>query len=288
VKFDLSSLAMTDPSDLRDASVTVKLGATDLGSFPVTVTLAPPADGNSNDEAGTASVDVVLPATTPAGTATLVVSGPTTGTSALVPVSVTAVSPPPPPPTGQVVTTVGGAATPFRYGDAGTLNIVISRSNATGQVDVFSDTGAKIGTATITAGKGALTLAPKLLGPGVHELTLKYLGTSVFAPSQATVDVRVLKAKPKVSVKVDDTVSKLGGDEVVVRVTAPDDIKVRGLVKLVIKDTGKSVTVKLVKGKAVIVLPKIGKVGTFTLKAKYLGSSLLAKAGKNVKVDVTA
>jgi len=31
--------------------------------------------------------------------------------------------------------------------------------------------------------------------------------------------VRVLKAKPKVKVKVDDTVDKAGGDEVVVRVT---------------------------------------------------------------------
>ena len=288
VKFDLSSLAMTDPSDLRDTSVTIKLGATDLGSFPVTVTLLPPADGNSNDEAGTASVDVVLPAGTPTGTATLVVSGATTGTSALVLVPVTGVTTPPPPPPVPVVTTVGGAAKPFRYGDAGTLDIVISRTNATGQVDVFDDTGAKIGSATITAGKGVLALAPKSLEPGVHKLTLKYLGTAAFAPSQATVDVRVLKAKPKVKVKVDDTVDKAGGDEVVVRVTAPDGIKVTGKVKLIIKGTGKSVTVKLVKGKAVIELPKIGKVGTFTLKAKYLGSDLLTREGKNVKVDVTS
>jgi hypothetical protein len=100
--------------------------------------------------------------------------------------------------------------------------------------------------------------------------------------------VRVLKAKPHVKVKVDDTVDKAGGDKVVVRVTAPDDIKVRGKVKLIVGGTGKSVTVKLVKGKAVIELPKIGQVGTFTLKAKYLGSALLARAGKNVEVDVTS
>ena len=253
--------------------------ATTLGSFPVTTTLSEPANGNSNDEAGTASVDVVLPADTPTGTATLVVSD-ATGTHARVLVPVTGVTTPPPPPPVPVVTTVGGAAKPFRYGDAGTLNIVISRANATGQVDVFSDTGAKIGSATITAGKGVLTLAPKSLEPGVHELTLKYLGTSTFAPSQATVDVRVLKAKPKVKVKVDDTVDKAGGDEVVVRVTAPDGIKVTGKVKLIIKGTGKSVTVKLVKGKAVIELPKIGQVGTFTLKAKYLGSDLLTQGGQ--------
>ena len=96
------------------------------------------------------------------------------------------------------------------------------------------------------------------------------------------------KAKPKVKVKVGDTVDKHGGDKVVVRVTAPDDIKVRGKVKLIIKGTGKSVTVKLVKGKAVFELPKIGRVGRFTLKAKYLGSALLTREGKNVKVDVTS
>jgi hypothetical protein len=284
VTFALSSLSMTDPLDTRDGSVTVKLGSTTLGSFAVTTTLKPPADANSNDEAGTASVDVVIPAGTPAGVVQLVVEGATTGTSMLVPVTVGSGTTPP----AQVVTTVSGTATPFRYGDAGTLNLVISRPTATGQVDVFSDTGSKIGSATITAGKGVLTLAPKSLEPGVHTLTLKYLGTSVFAPSQGTVDVRVLKAKPHVKVKVDDTVDKAGGDKVVVRVTAPDDIKVRGKVKLIVGGTGKSVTVKLVKGKAVIELPKIGQVGTFTLKAKYLGSALLARAGKNVEVDVTS
>lgn len=286
MKFDLTSLVMTAPLDLRDPTVDVSLGGTTLGSFPVTTSLSAPANGNSNDEAGTASVDVVLPANTPTGTATLVVSD-ATGTHAQVLVSATGVTTPPPPPV-PVVTTVGGAAKPFRYGDAGTLDIVISRTNATGQVDVFTDTGVKIGSATITAGKGVLTLAPKSLEPGMHELTLKYLGTTTFAPSQATVDVRVLKAKPQVKVKVDDTVDKAGGDEVVVRVTAPDDIKVTGKVKLIIKGTGKSVTVKLVKGKAVIELPKIGKVGTFTFKAKYLGSALLTREGKNVKVDVTS
>ena len=41
VTFDLSSLSMTDPLDTRDAAVTVTLGSTTLGTFPVTTTLAP-------------------------------------------------------------------------------------------------------------------------------------------------------------------------------------------------------------------------------------------------------
>ena len=88
VKFDLSSLSMTDPLDPRDPTVTVSLGGTTLGTFPVVTTLLPPADANSNDEPGKASVDVVIPAGTPAGEVQLVVTGAVTGTSVTVPVTV--------------------------------------------------------------------------------------------------------------------------------------------------------------------------------------------------------
>jgi 5'-nucleotidase len=285
VTFDLTSLALSTAADLKDASVTVSLGGTSLGSFPVDN-----ATGTDIlDEYGTASVDVTIPAGTPGGATNLVVAGAVTGTSVLVPIVVAGGStPPPPPPPAPTTTTVAGSADAFAYGTTGTLSITVTPATAEGQVDVLDESGAKLGTATISAGSGTLSLAAAGLKPGVHTLTLKYLGTSKFAASQGTVDVKVKKAKPKVKVKVADSVDKAGGDKVVVRVTAPDGITVRGKVKLVIKGTGKSVTVKLVKGKAVIELPKIGQVGTFTLKAKYLGSALLTRAGKNVKVDVTS
>ncbi len=284
VTFDLSSLSMTDPLDTRDTSVTVKLGSTTLGTFPVTTTLRPPADANSNDDSGTASVDVVLPAGTPAGAAQLVVTGSATGTSALVPITVSGGTTPPPTP---VSTTVGASVKPFTYGTAGSVSITVSRANATGQADVLDEDGTKLGTATITAGQGTLVLAAKSLQPGVHTLTVKYLGNAEFAASQSTVDARVLKAKPKVKLKVADQVSKHGGDKVVIKVSAANGVKVTGKVKLVIKGTGKSIKVKLVKGKAVFEMPKIGKVGTYTLKAKYLGSKLLKRAADSQKVDVT-
>ena len=44
-------------------------GEHDVGDLPGHHDAAPPADANSNDEAGTASVDVVIPAGTPAGAA---------------------------------------------------------------------------------------------------------------------------------------------------------------------------------------------------------------------------
>ncbi|MEO6510260.1 MAG: 5'-nucleotidase C-terminal domain-containing protein, partial [Nocardioides sp.] len=284
VTFALSSLSMTDPLDTKDSSVLVKLGSTTLGTFPVTTTPKPPADANSNDDSGTASVDVVIPAGTPAGAAQLVVAGAATGTSVLVPITVSGGTTPPPTP---APTTVAGSVKAFPYGEAGLLSIAVSRSDADGRADVFDDDGTKLGTATIVAGRASLTLAPKSLLPGTHELTVKYLGTSVFAASQATVTAKVLKAKPKVRVKVADAVSKAGGDKVKVVVTAANGVKVSGKVKLVIKGTGRSITVKLVKGKAVFEMPKIANVGTYKLKAKYLGSKLLTRGSDSQRVDVT-
>ena len=46
--------------------------------------------------------------------------------------------------------------------------------------------------------------------------------------------------------------------------TAPDDIKVKGKVELIVKGTGKSVTGKLVDGKVVLKLPKLSKAWTPT------------------------
>ena len=88
-------------------------------------------------------------------------------------------------------------------------------------------------------------------------------------------------------VKVDKTITKGDGTKVVVKVTAPDGVEVKGKVKLVIKGTGKEFTAKVVDGKAVFDLPKFTKVGTFTLRAVYLGSDLLTKADKQVDVTVT-
>ena len=88
VAFDLSSLAMTGPTDVVDTEVVVSLGEEELGTFPVTTTLSPAGNANSNDEAGKASVSVELPADAAAGDAVLMVTGEATGTSVMVPVSI--------------------------------------------------------------------------------------------------------------------------------------------------------------------------------------------------------
>ena len=81
VSFGLTSLAMTAAGDLTDASVTVSLDGTQLGTADVTNTVGDP----TRDESGTASVSVTLPAGTTGGTKILTVTGANTGTTVLVP-----------------------------------------------------------------------------------------------------------------------------------------------------------------------------------------------------------
>ena len=83
VRFDLSSLSFTSPSDVRDEQVSVSLGNKVLGLFPVTTVVQSGLPGF--DEAGTSSVKVRLPAGTPLHKTTLTVTGLTTGTQVTVP-----------------------------------------------------------------------------------------------------------------------------------------------------------------------------------------------------------
>jgi 5'-nucleotidase len=79
----LSSWSFSAPGDVRDAEVTVSLDGKELGTFAVDSTVG----GEPFDETGRARVSVRLPVLRP-GTHTLEVTGATTGTTALVPVTV--------------------------------------------------------------------------------------------------------------------------------------------------------------------------------------------------------
>ena len=81
--FDVSSLAMTGPGDLKDDQVELLSGGTVLGTFDVTNSLT----DLPFDEAGTASVAVDVPAGVADGTTEFTLRGVTTGTTVTVPVS---------------------------------------------------------------------------------------------------------------------------------------------------------------------------------------------------------
>ncbi len=294
ITFDLSSLAMSSPPVIRDTTVDVSLGGTSLGTFPVDNTIGT----DILDEYGTASVDVVVPAGTPDGTADLIVTGAATETLVRVPIVITGgggptetptVTPTPTPTPGPtpIATTLSGSAPSFAYGRAGTLSVSVSPAAASGSVAVVTETGASLGTATVTGGSGSLALAAKALKPGTHRLTLAYAGNSTYAASSTSVVVLVTKAGPKVKVKVDRTITKGDGTKAVVKVTAPDGIVVSGKVKLVVKGTDTVLKAEVVAGKAVFKLPKFTKAGGVTLRAVYLGSDLLDRVVKKVTLTVT-
>lgn len=84
VTFAVGSWAMSTAADAKDATLQVKLGDEVLGSFPVDNTIGTEV----YDPYGKASVDVTLPAGLPSGPIELTLVGATTGTTAIVPVTV--------------------------------------------------------------------------------------------------------------------------------------------------------------------------------------------------------
>ncbi len=194
VVFDLASLSMTDPTDLRDTEVTVKLGdAALIPAAAVTTTISTPtSDGsNSNDDAGTAHVDVVLPAGTPAGDTTLTVVGNNTGTLVRVPVMVAAAAP--------VATVSAGPDLAITWGQAASIPVTVTGNDgvATGTVRLFEGATA-IGAAVPLSGGGATLAVPAgSLEPGAHSLRVDYTGN--YPGASDTVVLTVAKATSTVS-----------------------------------------------------------------------------------------
>ena len=75
IDLTVGNINLTSQGSPENTSITVSIGDTELGDFPVT--------------AGTADISVTIPADTPAGPATLTITAPASGTTATIPVTVT-------------------------------------------------------------------------------------------------------------------------------------------------------------------------------------------------------
>ncbi|MGN6414964.1 5'-nucleotidase C-terminal domain-containing protein [Flexivirga sp.] len=167
VAFGLSSLAMSTGT-VHDSSVTVSLGDTKLGTFPVDNTVGTAKD----DETGTASVSVTLPDGVPAGTAALTVTGDTTGTSAQVNVTVEA------PPVSSAGVRLEAQDTVQRSGKGNgtklTAWVTPEHGKAKKVAVEFFDNGAPVATVTTNgAGKADYRL-PKNAAIGEHRIAARY------------------------------------------------------------------------------------------------------------------
>lgn len=179
ISFDLSSLAFSNASDLKDDSVTVSLGDEELGSFPVDSTVS----DEPFDETGVAHVSVKLPASVQAGHLELTVTGTKTGTTALVPVDLK-----------KADSTVTATVSP--------KTIVAKKTRATVSVEVSSPSGAsgkvlvRVGgqshTVKLTDGRASVELAA-FHKAGKKTVTVRYLGNATTKRSITTVKITVVK-----------------------------------------------------------------------------------------------
>jgi 5'-nucleotidase len=188
VKFDVSSWSMTNALDIKDSVVTVKLGSATLGT--ATLDNAAQAALPGFDTVGRASVDVVLPAGTPGGPATLTLVGTSTGTSITVPITVAGGG-------GggtKLASTTTAKVKPGepKVGHKVKLKVSVAGadgSKATGQV-VVKVKGEDAVTVDLVNGQAVVNLG-KFEKRGKKTVTIEYLGSTTLLPSTETVTFRV-------------------------------------------------------------------------------------------------
>lgn len=164
---------MTTEADAKDTAVDVTLDGKKLGSFPLDNTIGTAL----YDDYGTAAVSVRLPAKLAQGTAQLVLTGATTGTTVSVPITV-----------AQKVASATIAwpnkllakkGAPVGY----TVLVTAKGVIPTGTVTVY-DGKTAIATATLTAtDRGVATFTLSSLGRGLHALSATYGGDAKVAAS---------------------------------------------------------------------------------------------------------
>jgi 5'-nucleotidase len=187
VKFDVSSWSMTNAADTKDAAVTVKLGSATLGT--ATLDNAPQAALPGFDTVGKASVDVVLPAGTAGGPATLTLVGTSTGTSITVPITVAGGGG-----STKLASTTTAKVKPGKptVGHKVKLKVSVSGPNgvpATGQVTVKVK-GQHAVTVDLVNGEATVKLG-SFGKRGKKTVTISYLGSTTLLPSSRTVTFRV-------------------------------------------------------------------------------------------------
>lgn len=287
VTFDVSSLSMTGiasgiAADKTDSQVVAELGGTELGTFPVTTTVSSSTDNsaNSNDEAGTAHVDVVLPATIPAG-AVLTLRGATTGTVVRVPVTLTGTALPTP--------TISSRPVAVVYGRAATVPVTVTAPGVTPTGTVTVSYGSTVlGVGTLAAGRTAVTVPARTLAPGGYTLTLAYSGDGDVAAQSGTTRLTVAKGSSTITdVKV--TPKKVRAKKtratLSLSVVGSNGVAPSGTVTVSGKGI-RTVTGTIRNGKVSVRLSKFGSKGKKVLTVRYTGDRYLSGSTRTVRITV--
>ncbi|PTL59750.1 multifunctional nuclease/2',3'-cyclic-nucleotide 2'-phosphodiesterase/5'-nucleotidase/3'-nucleotidase [Paraconexibacter algicola] len=274
VAFSLSSLSMSTADDAKDANVTVKLGSATLGTFPVTTT----AGTTPDDEIGTASVSVTVPANAPAGPAELVVEGATTGTRAVVPITVAR---------RQAVTATGASVV---WGQTLAIPVTVdgNAGTPTGTVELRDGTTRLVDGTLGAGGTATLTLPARSLDPGTRTVTVAYGGGGVYDAQTTTITVTVTKAPATVSAPTTAVPFGQNGT-VVVTVSTPAGTTPTGTVRI-LRGAAELGSAPLGSdGRATVPVASSGLAsGPSELTARYDGSTFLQDASSTFTYTVGA
>lgn len=184
-------------------------------------------------------------------------------------------------------TTTTADDTTQTYGKKAKVSVSVS-PDATGKVSLKA--GSKTVTGTLKSGRATLAVPARSLRPGRHTLTVSYAGVpGRFHPSSTTVDVKVVKATPRVKVKAPKKVKRGKTATVKVTVTAPG-VKPGGKVRVNISGAEPKTATLDRKGRAVvkIKLGKNTKPGKKKVAVTYSGDDYVAKAkAKAATISVT-
>ncbi len=287
VTLDVSSLAMTGTGDLTDAQVQVEFDGAAVGTFPVDNTANAAGDGNSNDEAGRATVSFRVPDVDAGGSHDVVITGAITGTEVTVPVQVQAPS--------KVVSTVTASVSP--------ASIEANSGTATIAVDVTGDGGTPTGTVAAligdrVVGGGELVdgRADVLVGPftndGTKTITVRYYGDAANLPSETSVSLTVTpapaveRATPAVAATISPAKVTVFDDQATVSISVTKTGGVPSGAVLALIDGQVVGAAELVGGRADISLAKFDTVGTAVVQVKYFGDATTKPGATTASVEV--
>jgi 5'-nucleotidase len=285
VLFSVSGWSMTNALDLKDTAVTVKLGATTLGT--ATLDNTPQAALPGFDVTGTANVDVVVPNDRVPGPMTLTLVGAETGTESQVTVNVV-----------SGTTSVAAADTSVVYGQAAPIQVTVTGPGATPSGTVhLKDGGTEITSGALDAsGHVTLTVPAKTYAVGQVTLTAVYDGDATHDGSTDPLTLTTTKATSTTT--AGDTTMAYGQSAgVTVNVGAAAGVDVSGTVT--VKNGATTLaTAPVIGGVAHVTLPANSLVpGTASLTASYSGNAnvnasddtftvTVSKAGSTTEADI--
>ncbi|MET0524820.1 MAG: ExeM/NucH family extracellular endonuclease, partial [Nocardioides sp.] len=182
-------------------------------------------------------------------------------------------------------TSVTATADEIPYGTAGEVEVdVDSERPLSGTVEV-RDGSRVLGTATVAEdGTATVTLPPRSLPVGTHQLTVVYSGDAANAPSTGTVTVEVVKAKPTMAIDVDpNRITTKTPVDLTVTLTAPGQT-VTGWVW--VHYNGEDQLRQLRNGRVEFDLGRFKKAGEYDVWVTYAGSPTAEPVARKVEIRV--